>query len=267
MPSTQTSAPRPLGSAQSDSPGPRPGAAPGVKRSARVLAWSAAGALVAGSLMFLAGGRGHPAISAAIGAGPDDFFRAFAAKVLQTPGWGSMHLLILLGPLVWAAAAPALLDTLRPDARALTSIARSALLLSGALWAVAFVLDGFGAPVYAEAIAGGAGPDLAGPALTSFRAIAIMMSRLGLVSWIAGGLGIALLGGSLLGLGDRTRWHVAVGVSGILIGVGPLLAALQGEYAGGPFISRFWMMNALAVGLWYLALATCAFGRRPRPAA
>lgn len=267
MLSTPMSAPStPLHSAPSDSPRRPVGVLPVEKTSAAVLAWSAAVALIAGSLLFLAGGRGHPAISAAIGAGPDDFFRAFAAKVLATHGWRSMHLLILVGPLAWAAAAPALLDALRPDARALTSIARSALLLSGALWAVAFVLDGFGAPVFAEAIAGGGAPDLAGPALTSFQAIAIMMSRLGLVSWVAGGLGMALLGGSLLTPVGRTKWQVAVGVSGILIGMWPLLAALEGEYAGGPFTSGFWMMNALAVGLWYMALATCVVGRRPRPA-
>jgi hypothetical protein len=130
------------------------------------------------------------------------------------------------------------------------------------LWAVAFVLDGFGAPVYAEAIAGGGAPDLAGPALTSFQASALIMSRLGLVSWVAGGLGMALLGGLLLAPSARTKWRVTVGVGGIVIGTWPLLAALEGEYAGGPFTSRFWMMNALAVGLWYVALATCAFGRR-----
>lgn len=52
-----------------------------------------------------------------------------------------------------------------------------------------------------------------------------------------------------------------VGVSGILIGAWPLLAALEGEYAGGPFVSSFWMVNALVVAIWYIALATCAFGR------
>jgi len=233
--------------------------------SARVLGWGAAAALIAGSLLFLSGGRVHPGISVALGAGPDDFFRAFAAKVHQTHGWHPMHLRILVGPLFWAVAAPALLDALRPEARALTSIARSALLLSGGLWAVAFVLDGFGAPVYAEAIAGGGAPDVAGAALTSFEALAIMMSRLGMVSWVAGGVGMALIGASLLAPSARTGWRVAVGVSGIVIGGWPLLAGLVGEYAGGPFTSRYWMMNALAAGLWYLALAACAFGRGPRP--
>jgi hypothetical protein len=42
-----------------------------------------------------------------------------------------------------------------------------------------------------------------------------------------------------------------------MIGVWPLLAALEGEYAGGPFTSAYWMINALVAALWYVALATC----------
>jgi hypothetical protein len=101
--------------------------------------------------------------------------------------------------------------------------------------------------------------------LTSFEANAIMMSRLGLVSWVAGGLGMAVLGGSLLAHGVRMSWRIAIGVTGIAIGAWPLLAALEGEYAGGPFTSQYWMLNALAVGIWYIALASCAFWPRPAP--
>lgn len=232
----------------------------------RALALGAALVLIAGSLLFLAGGRSHPAINATLG-GEDEFFRGFAAEVRHTQGWHGMHMLILVGPLCWAVAAPALLDALRPTARALTSTARSLLLLSGALWAVAFVLDGFGAPVYADAIAAASSPDVARGVLTSFQAQAIMMSRFGLVSWVAGGLGIVVLSGSLLAPSVRSPWRIVVGVAGIVIGAWPLLAALQGEYAGGPFTSRFWMPNALAVGVWYVALASCAFGRSPQPIA
>ncbi|MDQ3698671.1 MAG: hypothetical protein M3373_11710 [Gemmatimonadota bacterium] len=230
--------------------------------SARGLAWGAAVILILGSLLFLSGGRAHPAISVAIGAGPDDFFRAFAEKVQHTGGWHAMHMLILIGPLCWAIAAPALLDAIHPAARGLTSVARSALLLSGALWAVAFVLDGFGAPVYANALTAAGSSSIDAGVLASFQANAIMMSRLGLVSWVAGGLGIVILGGSLLAPIVRTPWRVAVGVSGILIGAWPLIAAVEGEYAGGPFTSQYWMENALAVGVWYFALASCGLRSR-----
>ena len=214
--------------------------------------------MILGSLLFLAGGRAHPSIGAAAGASADEFFRTFAEKVHHTDGWHAMHMLILVGPLCWALAAPALLEVLRPHARTLTSAARSALLLSGALWAVAFVLDGFGAPVYAEAMAGAGSSGV----MTSFQANAVMMSRLGLVSWVAGGLGMAILAGSLLARQARTWYQIVVGVSGVVIGAWPLLAALEGEYSGGPFISRFWLPNAIAVALWYIALAGCVFRRR-----
>ena len=216
------------------------------------LAWSMAVLLVAGSIAFLAGGRVHPAIGASLGGGADAFFQAFADKVRHTHGWHAMHLLILAGPLCWAVAAPALLDARRAEARTLISAARSALLLSGALWAVAFVLDGFGAPVYADAIA--ASPGDAG-ILVSFRANAVMMSRLGLVSWIAGGLGMVGLALALPGARPRSAWTVAVTIAGIAIGLWPLLAAIEGEYAAGPFTSSWWRPNAIAVALWYVVLA------------
>ena len=233
----------------------------------RGLGWVAALVLITGSVLFLSGGRAHPAINAALGAGPEEFFRGFAEKIRHTHGWQPMHMLILIGPLCWAVAAPAVLDALRPNARARISAARAALVLSATLWAVAFVLDGFGAPVYAEAMSTAASPDLTGAVLTSFAADAIMMSRFGLLSWVAGGLGMMILGALLLFPGERRRWRVAVGVTGILVGAWPLVASLQGEYAGGPFVSRFWMANALVVGLWYVALASCALGRGPRRAA
>jgi hypothetical protein len=230
----------------------------------RGLGWVAALVLILGSVLFLSGGRAHPAINAALGAAPEEFFRAFAEKIRHTHGWQPMHMLILIGPLCWAVAAPAVLDAIRPNARARISVARSALVLSATLWAVAFVLDGFGAPVYAEAIATAPSPDVTGALLTSFAAEAIMMSRFGLVSWVAGGIGMMILGGLLLYPGNRRAWRVAVGISGMLLGAAPLVASLQGEYAGGPFVSRFWMANALVVALWYVALASCALGGGPR---
>lgn len=231
-------------------------------RGLRGIAWSAALVLILGSVLFLAGGRTHPAISVAIGAGPEDFFRAFAEKVQHTGGWHAMHMLILVGPLCWAVAAPALLDAIHPAAHRVTAAARSALLLAGALWAVAFVLDGFGAPVYANALVAPGSAAVDASVLAVFEANAIMMSRLGLVSWVAGGLGIVLLALSLLARTARTRWRIAVGVSGIFIGAWPLVAALEGEYAGGPFTSQYWMANALLAGLWYVALASCGFRAR-----
>jgi len=227
----------------------------------RARAFGAALVVIVGSVLFLAGGRQHPSINAGLGATADEFFRAFADKIQHTHGWHEMHLMILVGPLCWAVAAPALLDVLRPAARPVTSIARSLLLLAGALWAVAFVLDGFAAPIFAEAIANAATPEIASSVLVSFRAEAVTMSRLGLLSWIMSGLAIVILGGSLLARDVRTPWRAVVGLSGIVLGAWPLLATMQGEYAAGPFTSRFWMINALSAGLWFISLGSCAFRR------
>lgn len=227
----------------------------------RWLAWSAAAVMTLGSMLFLYGGRMHPGIGAAAGTGVDDFFRGFAGVMLHTSGWQAMHMLILVGPLCWAVAAPVLLDAIHPGARAFTSAARSTLLLSGALWAVAFALDGFGGPVYAAALVTSAGSSIEPGVLASFQANATIMSRLGLVSWIALGLGMVLLSGSLLAPHVRSAWRSVVAISGIALGAWPLGAALQGEYATGPFTSGYWMMNALAVGLWFIALASCSVRR------
>lgn len=91
----------------------------------RALAWGAAIVLIIGSLLFLYGGRAHPAISATIGAGADEFFRAFAEKVRRSHGWHAMHMLILVGPLCWAVATPALLDAVHPAARARADLRRA----------------------------------------------------------------------------------------------------------------------------------------------
>src|SRR5688500_18368383 len=80
----------------------------------RKLGWFAAFLLISGSVLFLSGGRAHPAINAAIGASPEEFFRAFADRVRHTHGWHAMHMLILIGPLFWAVGAPAVLDALLP---------------------------------------------------------------------------------------------------------------------------------------------------------
>jgi len=227
----------------------------------RIIPLAAAAGLFLGSALFLAGGRAHPGIQVLAGAAPEAFFRTFAETVHHTEGWHGMHMMILVGPLLWAVAAPALLEALRPQARTTGSTARALLVVAGCLWATAFVLDGFGAPVYAQALTATPADASNVGLLTAFAANAVMMSRLGLVGWVVGGLGIAVLGVSLLPTGVRTRWRAVVGVSGILLGLWPLMAALEGEYAGGPFTSRFWIYNALLVGLWYVALATCAFGR------
>ena len=50
-------------------------------------------------------------------------------------------------------------------------------------------------------------------------------------------------------------WRSLVGYAGLLVGAWPLLATVLGEFYPGPFTSTRWMMTALSLGVWFLALA------------
>src|SRR5688572_24052632 len=113
------------------------------------------GLLIAGSLAFAGGGRHHPIISTStLGAfGTEQFYRAFAHEMLHTPGWQQMHMLILVGPVLWALGAAAVVRLLPPRVAAFGEVGRAALLLAAGAWALAFILDGFVGPQYARIIA------------------------------------------------------------------------------------------------------------------
>jgi hypothetical protein len=226
----------------------------------RLDAWLPAALLVAGSAAFLGAGRLHPRISAALGpASSDDFFRAFAAEILQVHNWETMHTLILLGPVLWAIAAVGAARLLPPRTSALGDVATGALLLGAAFWAVAFVLDGFVTPVHARTVAAaGVGSDAT--ALAAFRVTQLTMARLGMFSVVLVGAAAFAFSAALL-VGTRERsWRTAVGVSGLLVGAWPALAALQGEFSPGPFTSPYWSLTALSLGLWFLALGSALPG-------
>jgi hypothetical protein len=222
----------------------------------RIDAWLPAALLAAGSAAFLGAGRLHPRITAALGpVSSDDFFRAFAAEILQVHNWETMHTLILLGPVLWAIAAVGTARLLPPRTSALGDAATGALLLGAAFWAVGFVLDGFVTPVHARTVAAaGVGSDAT--ALAAFRITQLTMARLGMFSIVLVGAAVIAFGAALL-VGTRARsWRTAVGVSGLLVGAWPAVAALQGEFSPGPFTSPYWSLTALSLGLWFLALGS-----------
>ncbi len=222
----------------------------------RLDAWVPAALLVAGSVAFLGAGRLHPRITAALGPlSSDEFFRAFAAEILQVHHWERMHTLILVGPVLWALGAVGAARLLPPRASALGDVATSALLLGAAFWAVGFVLDGFVTPVHARSVAAaGVGDDAT--ALAAFRVTQLTMARLGMVSVVLVGAAVFAFGTALL-FGARTlSWRAAVGVAGLLVGAWPVLAALRGEFSPGPFTSSYWTATALSLGLWFLALGS-----------
>jgi hypothetical protein len=219
--------------------------------------------LLAGSLVFLNGGRSHPHVGASMGpVGSPEFYLHFAQAIVSTPGWVSMHAMILIGPVMWALATPAIRSAMPENGSSLWGIAQVALVMSATLWAVTFVFDGLAAPVFAETVvaAGRADPFM----LASFRANQVTVIKTGLISWILNGIAIVLFSIGLLSVQGKSYLRIAVGALGILIGLWPIVAAMTGEFMPGPFTSDLWKETALATAFWYVALGV-ALARAPRP--
>src|SRR5215207_3197270 len=128
-------------------------------RSPRFAAWLSAILLPLGSVLFVTGGGNHPRAGTAFGpVGTPEFYRAFADHIQHQSNWVPIHVLILVGPVLWALGAPRRRrthdDLTVPMAEtpmsAMDGLASRALLLGAALWAVVFVMDGFVAPQIAK---------------------------------------------------------------------------------------------------------------------
>ena len=120
-------------------------------------------------------------------------------------------------------------------------------------WAVTFVCDGFVTLRHAEAVSS-SNPDTVAALLADFRANQLLVVRLGLVSFILIGSGIAAFGASILAAGLRSRlvsW--LLGAGGVLLGLWPLLAWAIGVFEPGPFTSPWWRPTANLTTLWFMS--------------
>ena len=224
----------------------------------RLDGWIPALLFVAGSALFLGAGRHHPQINASLGeVGSPQFYRAFATHMLGMPNWGSVHLGILLGPVLWALAATGAARLLAPRVVALGQLASSALMLSAALWSVAFVLDGFAGPKLASAIVA-AGVSADAEAIRAFSVNQLTMARLGMLSMTLVAVSMVAFGGAILVGVSLRSWRTVVGTLGVMAGGWLLIAALLGEFYPGPFTSRWWSIMALATGIWFMLFASVA---------
>jgi hypothetical protein len=236
-------------------------------RSNRLSAWLSGALLLAGSALFIAGGRLHPRAATAFGAvGTPDFYRTFAEHIQQMPNWVPVHVLILIGPILWALGLPRSDERTASVTSASDSLVRSglehlasrAMLLGAALWVVVFVLDGFVAPQAASIIASAPAADVSG-LLAAFRLNQVTVIRLGLVSWILIGVAMALHGGSMIA---RSRTlapaRVLVGVAGVAVGLWPIVATITGDFDPGPFTSPRWSVSAVAASFWFAMLGLSA---------
>ena len=239
------------------------------ERATRLDRWLPALLLAAGSVVFLAAGRLHPIVNSATmpEAGSADYFRAFAATMLQMHNWESVHLGILVGPVLWAIAAAGAVRALPARTAALGDIGRQALLLGATLWAIAFVLDGYVGPRLAAAIAAaGVGNDAV--AINAFQANQLTMARLGTLSVVLMAVAALIFGAALLAGATLRSWRMGVGVLGIAVGAWPMIAAATGEFYPAPFTSTYWSLTALSFGVWFLlfGVALVRGGRAPRDA-
>ena len=217
-----------------------------------------AGLLIAGSLTFLGGGRMHPVVSPGRLGGPygsEQFYRGFAHEMLHTHGWEEMHMLILVGPILWALGAGAVTRLFPARVAALGEIARSALLIAAGAWALAFILDGYVGPAYARAIEASP-PGSVTPVMSAFGLSQFTMARLGMVSVALMGAAILAWSGALLGISRFRSWAGAVGLAGMPAGLWLLYASGTGEFDPGPFTSPHWRLTAVAMAAWMVLFAT-----------
>jgi hypothetical protein len=229
-------------------------------RSTRLSAAISSTLLIAGSILFVVGGGQHPRAGTAFGTpGTPEFFRAFADHIHHQESWVGIHVLILIGPVLWSLALPRRrADEAPPDGwrtqatRTLDSLASRTLLLGAGLWAMTFVFDGFVAPLLANGIASATPNELPG-LLASFRSNQDVVISLGLVSWVLVGAAMAMVGTATVLAARALSVRAALGVAGVIIGVWPIVAAITGEFDPGPFTSRFWNVTALVSAFWFAA--------------
>jgi hypothetical protein len=207
--------------------------------------------LVFGSLLFLGGGSRHPRINYTLGpVGSDQFFLAFAQHVTMHANWEAFHAMILVGPVIWALSSPGIESVLPRRGAPLWSAARMSLGIAATLWAIAFVLDGFNAPIFARAIAAAPSAEAQRELLFDFRISASTMAHLGLISWTLLSLAFGAYGAGLIASARRTAWKTILGATGILIGAWPFIEIARRDFLPGPFTSPLWTATALVTGIW-----------------
>jgi hypothetical protein len=223
--------------------------------------------LLIGGVVFIWGGSSHPPTDARLGAvGSEEFFRNFVRHIVEHGNWQLIHTGILAGPLCWALGGIGASVMLRKHGEACFSVLGAAALAMGATaWAVTFVFDGFVALRYAQTIAANPPGDMTA-LLLGFQANQVVVIRLGLVSLILIGAGMAALGSSMIsGAGPVRAVKQIIGATGILLGAWPTVAWAIGVFDPGPFTSRWWALTALLTTAWFMALGLMVLAQARSP--
>jgi hypothetical protein len=211
--------------------------------------------LILGGVFFIWGGSQHPPTDARLGVvGSEEFFRNFVRHIVEHGDWQSIHTGILAGPLCWALGGVGASLMLRERGETHFSVLGAVALAMGATaWAVTFVFDGFVALRYAQTIAAKPAGDMTA-LLTAFQANQVVVIRLGLVSLVLIGLGMAAFGCAILGAEGARAVRWLLGGSGIVLGIWPFVAWIAGVFDPGPFTSSRWAPTALLTTAWFIAL-------------
>ena len=219
--------------------------------------------LTAGTLVFLWGGAQHPQTDSSLGPlGTPEYFRAFAQHVAGHVGWQNIHTGILAGPILWVLGSVGLAKRFSREIDAGWSmLGLVSMGLGAAAWAVVFVQDGFVTPHLAAAVME-AGSSL--DAVHAFRANQEIVIRLGLVSWLLIGFGIASISAAAWTSQDQARLIRLVLVpAGFLVGLWPLVAWVVGVFRPGPFTSGTWTATAILTSCWFLVAAAALVRKQP----
>ena len=228
--------------------------------------------LIIGGVILNWSGSGHPSTDFDLPGNEPvviEYWRAFAEVVVQRTDWSAMHTGILVGPVLWALGAVGAGQMLRARGeRDFSSLGSLALAMGGVLWVVTFVFDGIIAVDHAETVVA-SGPAELAVAIAPLRAAEHATLRLGLVAWILIGVGVAAFAYSLIVSSKLShpmlRW--GLGVSGILLGLWPLVAMATGLFLPGPFTSPLWLPTVVLTSVWFSGLGVMlmaqAFRRRP----
>lgn len=220
--------------------------------------------LMTGVIAFLWGGAQHPATDASLGPlGTPEYFRAFASHVAGHEGWRAIHAGILAGPVLWALGAVGLARRFSPATEpGWSALGLMSLGLGAVAWAVVFVLDGFVAPLQAAAVME-AGSSL--DAVLAFRSNQEVVIRLGLVSWLLIGFGIAAMSTGAWVSKDRGLVRLVLAPIGFVVGLWPLVAWAAGPFRPGPFTSELWTPTALMTSAWFLVASFALLRRKAGP--
>lgn len=207
--------------------------------------------LIAGSLIFVAGGAQHPHVNSSMGTlNSPEFWSNFALHIAHHPAWERIHAMILAGPLLWVLGLALLHGRFDAGSDALTRLASTALTLFAALWSVTFIFDGFLAPMIVRDFA----PEVADLHL---RVVQEATIRFGLLSWLLLACALIAISMQIIVRGERWRW--TIGSLGLILGVWPFIAWTTGSFEPGPFTSPLWNPTAVATALWFVLVGISAF--------